>query len=162
MKKEREKSFSTLATGCWEQGGGREPHLLCGQHLHPLLHPGVPWTSHRWARAWPGVNPIKLFLLRHWHKIRYNVCSYQSFSVKLNIYHVRYLSHLALQVGSSNWVHKTRIHSIQRWHHFGSKTSQSTFLLEKQLHPFWPQILSCDLVASGRLSNNITGDHYES
>jgi len=30
------------------------------------------------------------------------------------------------------------------------------------LHPFWPQILSCDLVASGRLSNNITGDHYES
>jgi hypothetical protein len=30
------------------------------------------------------------------------------------------------------------------------------------LHPFWPQILHCDLVASGRLSNNITGDHYES
>ena len=30
------------------------------------------------------------------------------------------------------------------------------------LHPFWPQILHGDLVASGRLSNNITGDHYES
>ncbi len=28
--------------------------------------------------------------------------------------------------------------------------------------PFLPQILHCDLLASGRLSNNITGDHYES
>ncbi len=46
------------------------------------------------------------------------------------------MSHLALQVGPSNWVHKTRIHSIQRWHHFGAKTSRSTFLLEKQFHPF--------------------------
>ncbi len=53
-------------------------------------------------------------------------------------YHVR-LSHLALQVGSSNWVHKTQIHSIQRWRHFGAKTSWSTVLLEGQLHPslYW-------------------------
>ncbi len=51
-------------------------------------------------------------------------------------YHVRYLSHLALQVGSSHWVHKTRIDSIQRWHHFGAIISWSGFLLEKQLHPF--------------------------
>ena len=36
--------------------------------------------------------------------------------------------HFALQVGSSNWVHKTRIHSIQRWHHFAAKTSQSTWM----------------------------------
>ncbi len=49
-------------------------------------------------------------------------------------YHVRYLNHLALQVRSSNWVHKTRIHAIRRWHHFGAKTRQSAFLLEKQLH----------------------------
>ncbi len=39
-------------------------------------------------------------------------------------YHVRYLSPLALQVGSINCVHKTRIHSTQRWHHFGAKTSR--------------------------------------
>ncbi len=44
------------------------------------------------------------------------------------------MSHLALQVWSSKWVHKTWIHSIQRWHHFDAKTSQSTFLLEKRLH----------------------------
>ncbi len=49
-------------------------------------------------------------------------------------YHLRYLNHLALQVGSSNWVHKTRIHAIWRWHHFGAKTRQSAFLLENQLH----------------------------
>ncbi len=42
------------------------------------------------------------------------------------INHIRYLSHLALQVGFSNWVHKTQIHSIQRWHHFCTKTSRST------------------------------------
>ncbi len=58
------------------------------------------------------------------------------FSVKTT-YHVRYLSHLVLQVGSSNRVHKTRIHSIQRWRrHFGAKTNRSAFLLEKWLHPF--------------------------
>ncbi len=51
-------------------------------------------------------------------------------------YNVRYSSHLALQEGSSNWVHKTQIHSIQRWRHFGAKISQSVFLLEKRLHPF--------------------------
>ncbi len=27
--------------------------------------------------------------------------------------------HFALQVGSINWVHKTQIHSIKKWHHFG-------------------------------------------
>ncbi len=51
-------------------------------------------------------------------------------------YLVRYLSHLGFQVGSSNWVHKTRIHSIQRWCNFGAKTSSSAFLLEKRLHHF--------------------------
>ncbi len=58
---------------------------------------------------------------------------------RFSLYHVRYLSHLALQVGSSNWVHKTQIHSFQRWCHFGTKTSQSAFLEEKQLHPllYW-------------------------
>ncbi len=50
-------------------------------------------------------------------------------------YHVRYLSHLALQVGFSNWVHKTRINSIQRWRHFGTKTRCPAFFLEKWLHP---------------------------
>ncbi len=50
-------------------------------------------------------------------------------------HHVRYWSHLALQGGSCNWVHKTRIHSIQRWHHFVAKTRRSTILLEKWLHP---------------------------
>jgi len=34
---------------------------------------------------------------------------------------------MALLVGSSNWVHKTWIHSIQRWRHFGAKTSWSTW-----------------------------------
>jgi hypothetical protein len=29
----------------------------------------------------------------------------------------------------------TQIHSTQRQHHSGAKTSQSTFLVEKQLHP---------------------------
>ncbi len=55
------------------------------------------------------------------------------------VFHVRYLSHLALQVGFSNGVHKTRIHSIQRWHDFGVKTSWSAFLLEKRLYPllYW-------------------------
>ncbi len=54
-------------------------------------------------------------------------------------YHVRYLSHLALQVGSSKWVHKTQIHSIQRCRHFGAETRCSAFLLEMQLHPslYW-------------------------
>ena len=46
------------------------------------------------------------------------------------------MSHLALQVGYSNWVYKTQTHSIQRWHHFGTKTSWSPFLWEKRLHPF--------------------------
>ncbi len=56
-------------------------------------------------------------------------------------YHVRYLGHLALQVGSSNWVYKTQIQSIQRWHHFGAKTNRSAFLLEKRLHRslYWIQ-----------------------
>jgi hypothetical protein len=36
-------------------------------------------------------------------------------------YHVRYLSHFVLQVGSSNWAHKARIHSSQIWCHFGAK-----------------------------------------
>ncbi len=36
-------------------------------------------------------------------------------------YHVRHLSHFVLQVGSSNWVHKARIHSSQIWCHFGAK-----------------------------------------
>ncbi len=52
-----------------------------------------------------------------------------------SLYHVRYLSHLALQVGSSNWVHKTRIHFIQRWPHFGTKTSQSAFPFGKAAPP---------------------------
>ncbi len=53
------------------------------------------------------------------------------------LYHVRYLSHLALQVESSNWEHLTRIHSIQSRCYFGAKTSRSTFLLEKWLHPLF-------------------------
>ncbi len=50
-----------------------------------------------------------------------------------------FLSHLALQVGSSNWICKTQIHSIKRWRHFGAKTSQSAFLFEKRLLPllYW-------------------------
>jgi hypothetical protein len=52
------------------------------------------------------------------------------------MHHVRYLSNLALQVGSSNWVHKTRIHSIQRWHHFGIKLANPLFPSERRLHPF--------------------------
>jgi len=48
--------------------------------------------------------------------------------------HVRYLSHLALQVGSSNWVHKTQIHSIQRWR--WHQNYPICFPLGKQLHPF--------------------------
>jgi hypothetical protein len=44
--------------------------------------------------------------------------------------------HFAVQVGFSNWVHKTRIHYIQRWHCFGTKTTWSAFPLEKRLHPF--------------------------
>jgi hypothetical protein len=59
-----------------------------------------------------------------------------SITILSTSYHVRYLSHLAVQVGSSNWGHKTRIHSIQRCRHFGAKSSRSAFLLEKQLHPF--------------------------
>ncbi len=56
-----------------------------------------------------------------------------------SFYHVRYLSNLVLQVRSSNWVHKTRINFIQRWHHFGTKTNWSAFLLETWLHPllYW-------------------------
>jgi hypothetical protein len=69
----------------------------------------------------------------------YKHSSLSSYHWSWQKYHVRYLSHLALQVGSSNWVHKIRIHSIQRWHHFGTKTSRSAFLLEKRLHPllYW-------------------------
>ncbi len=52
-------------------------------------------------------------------------------------YHVRYLSHLALQVGFSNWVHKTRIHSIQWWRHFGAKLADPLSPLERRLHPFF-------------------------
>ena len=69
---------------------------------------------------------------------------------------VGYLSTL-LQTGSSNWVHKTRIHhhfealcykldpvtefiklgsTPQARHHFGTKTSQ-TALPSKRLHPFY-------------------------
>ncbi len=61
------------------------------------------------------------------------------YKIILHLYHVRYFSHLTLQVGSSNWVNKTQIHSIQRWHHFGTITSWSAFLLEKRLHPllYW-------------------------
>ncbi len=47
-------------------------------------------------------------------------CS-QNHSNHCVFYHVRYLSHLAFLVGSSNWVHKTRIHSIQRWHPLAPK-----------------------------------------
>ncbi len=44
------------------------------------------------------------------------------YTKSLGKYHVRYLSHLALIVGSCNWVYKTQIHSIERWRHFGAKT----------------------------------------
>ncbi len=44
------------------------------------------------------------------------------------LYHIKIFEHFALQVGSSNRVHKTRIHSIQRGCYFGAKTSRSTFL----------------------------------
>jgi len=79
----------------------------------------------------PTCNFFKFHLLFSIHKHRH----------RSSRYHVRYLSHLALQVGFSNWVHKTPIHSIQRWQHFGAKTSQFAFLLEKQLHPslYWIQ-----------------------
>ncbi len=78
--------------------------------------------------------------------IEVNICQYllqlcpkkfYNFRLTGDSYHVRYLSHLALQVESSNWVHKTRIHSIQRWRHFGAKASQTTFHLEKLLHLFY-------------------------
>ncbi len=58
-------------------------------------------------------------------------------------YHVRYLSHLALQIGSSNWVHKTQIHSIQTWRHFGAnplfscKSSSNCFLYWIQYSWSW-------------------------
>ncbi len=45
-------------------------------------------------------------------------------------YHVRYLSTLLYK-----WIQKLGSYNIQRQHHFGSKTSGSTFLVEKQIHP---------------------------
>jgi hypothetical protein len=48
---------------------------------------------------------------------------------------IKIFEQFGLQVGSSNRVHKTQIHSIQRWHHFGTKTCVSAFLLEKRFHP---------------------------
>ncbi len=66
---------------------------------------------------------ISFLILRNWDCIQ-----------NASFYHARYLSNLALQVRSSNWVHKTRINSIQRWRHFGTKTSWSAFLLETWLY----------------------------
>ena len=44
---------------------------------------------------------------------------------------------LGLQVGSSNWVHKTQIHSIQRWYHLVPKLANPLSLLERRVHPFY-------------------------
>ncbi len=76
-----------------------------------------------------------LSLSWHYHIRVYNnkhlICSMTHlFNISYKIF-----EHLVLKVGSSNWVHKTQIHSIQRWHPFGAKTSRSAFLLEKRLHP---------------------------
>jgi hypothetical protein len=54
----------------------------------------------------------------------------------LRYYHVSIWA-LCSTGGSSNWVHTTRIHSIQRLRHFGAKTSWSAFLVEKQLRPLY-------------------------
>ncbi len=58
-------------------------------------------------------------------------CERKWWKINFQKYHIRYFEPFALQSGSRNWVHTTRIHSFQRQHHFGAKTSWSTFMVEK-------------------------------
>ncbi len=102
----------------------------------PVSHPPSMWTHPHICTVYTQTKYVCEYM-------KMDVCeskrkNYNILTATLSkwLYHVRYLSHLTLQVESSDWVHKTWIHPIQRWHHFGAKTIQSAFLLEKRLHPF--------------------------
>ncbi len=100
-----------------------------------------------------GRNKIQCFYLAEFSGYSYNATplygsiAFTDFKLELKVFILVFLKffdiavsckifeHFALQVGSSNWFHKTRIHSIQRWCHFGAKTCRSTFLVKKLLHP---------------------------
>jgi len=58
--------------------------------------------------------------------------------VQVSVCHVRYLSHLSLQVGSSNWVHKTQIHSpFKDGTTLAPKLANPLSPLERWLYPFY-------------------------